>query len=250
MIGVLQKLLSSGDNNLIISEAEKLRNRAQSPEHIEKLGQIINACKVPNTLPAGGHVVDPISGNPYPNTKSMISEYIKELQGIKKMSDNTFNLAKFAQVQKKKKDSRGNPFRVLMGKVGKLLDHGLNKRDIVRYLLKEQIWNEETIEKAVNIVKDYNKKKHIKKKKKAEAQTLMDTAEEWGRMKPDYSKRSTAELVTSLCWLDSLDKYDPKKTVEVKEVADRGGVKTMIREIKSVLRGRGMSEDELKAIAG
>ena len=59
-----------------------------------------------------------------------------------------------AQVKKKKK-TRGNPFRVLMGKVGKLLDHGIEKNDIARYLAKLKYWNKETIERAVDIVKDY-----------------------------------------------------------------------------------------------
>jgi hypothetical protein len=73
----------------------------------------------------------------------------------------TFNWRE-AQARKPKKKTRGNPFRVLMGKVGKLLDHGMEKRDITRYLLKQNIWNEETIERAIDIVRDYNKKKRRK----------------------------------------------------------------------------------------
>jgi len=72
-----------------------------------------------------------------------------------------------AQVKKKKK-TRGNPFRVLMGKVGKLLDHGIEKNDIVRYIAKLKYWNKETIERAVDIVKDYNKKKKQDTDKTAE----------------------------------------------------------------------------------
>ena len=41
-----------------------------------------------------------------------------------------------------------------MGKVGKLLDHGVEKNDIVRYIAKLKYWNKETIERAVDIVKD------------------------------------------------------------------------------------------------
>jgi len=70
---------------------------------------------------------------------------------------NVYNNSKTAQVKKKKK-TRGNPFRVLMGKVGKLLDHGVEKSDIVRYISKLKYWNKETIERAVDIVKEYNKK--------------------------------------------------------------------------------------------
>jgi len=70
---------------------------------------------------------------------------------------NVYNNSKTAQVKKKKK-TRGNPFRVLMGKVGKLLDHGVEKNDIVRYVSKLKYWNKETIERAIDIVKEYNKK--------------------------------------------------------------------------------------------
>ena len=78
-----------------------------------------------------------------------------------------------------------------------------------------------------------------------EASTLPNTAEDWGRVKKDYSKRSTPELITSICWLNSLAKIDPKKTSFAKEVADRSGVKTMIREIRAELLKRDMSEQVL-----
>ena len=70
---------------------------------------------------------------------------------------NVYNNSKTAQVKKKKK-TRGNPFRVLMGKVGKLLDHGVDKNDIVRYISKLKYCNKQTVERAVDIVKEYNKK--------------------------------------------------------------------------------------------
>jgi hypothetical protein len=65
---------------------------------------------------------------------------------------NVYNNSKTAQVKKKKK-TRGNPFRVLMGKVGKLLDHGVEKNDIVRYISKLKYWNKETVERAIDIEK-------------------------------------------------------------------------------------------------
>ena len=74
----------------------------------------------------------------------------------------------YRNLTKKKKKTRGNPFRVLMGKVGKLLDHGIEKNDIVRYLAKLKFWNKETIERAVDIVRDYNKKKKSKEDKSSE----------------------------------------------------------------------------------
>jgi hypothetical protein len=80
---------------------------------------------------------------------------------------NVYNNSKIAQVKKKKK-TRGNPFRVLMGKVGKLLDHGVEKNDIVRYISKLKYWNKETIERAIDIVKEYNKKLEQDKDEKPE----------------------------------------------------------------------------------
>jgi hypothetical protein len=260
IIDILNNLLEINDDSAKCTHIENLRSRVQSPEHSNKLGEILGAIKIPNTLGNGQTVVDPQSGHAYPNTNNLIKDYISELQGHLKVSNNIFNANKYAadkpvQTQdKKKKSTRGNPFRVLMGKVGKLLDHGLEKRDIVRYLLKEKIWNAETIEKAVKIVRDYSRKKHRKpdtnkeKSKKVEAQTLPDTKNVWTRMEKDYSKRSNPELITSICWLSSLDKIDPNKSDFGKEVADRSGVKSIIRKIKTELLARGMSEASINEL--
>ena len=88
---------------------------------------------------------------------------------------NVYNNSKTAQVKKKKK-TRGNPFRVLMGKVGKLLDHGVEKNDIVRYISKLKYWNKETIERAVDIVKEYNKKLEQGKDKEEQPKKSKKTA--------------------------------------------------------------------------
>lgn len=238
MIDVLSNLVQNNDLGTKLMQIENLRSRVQSPAASDRLGQLIGALKVPDQLGQGMGVVDPQSGKPYPNTNNLIKEYIDELKEQKKMSNSSFNFLKFSQESSpKKKKTRGNPFRVLMGKVGKLLDHGLGKRDIVRYIVKEDKWNEETIEKAVNLVKDYNKKKHSKKT--VESQTLPNPNNDWPRVDKDYSKRSNAELITSLGWLNSISKLDAK------EVHDRSGVKTMMREIKSVLLDRGMSDSSL-----
>jgi hypothetical protein len=87
-----------------------------------------------------------------------------------------YNNSKTAQVKKKKK-TRGNPFRVLMGKVGKLLDHGVEKNDIVRYISKLKYWNKETIERAVDIVKEYNKKLEQGKDKDEKPEKTADTVD-------------------------------------------------------------------------
>lgn len=243
LIQILEHCLHGGNAESIVPHLESARSRVQHPEYSKRLGNIIGAFQVPdrNMLMVAK---DPDSGKPYPNSKQLIQELLNDLKRHKKMSETAFNFNKYSQQSpNRKKKTRGNPFRVLMGKVGKLLDHGLEKREIVRYLLKEKIWNEETISKAVKIVKEYNKKKHRRvHKNHKEAQTLPNTAQDWPRLEVDFSKRSNAELITSLCWLNSLDKMDSK------EVADRAGVKTMIRKIKSTLNERGMSDDDLKLI--
>ena len=182
-----------------------------------------------------------------------------------------------AQVKKKKK-TRGNPFRVLMGKVGKLLDHGIEKNDIARYLAKLKYWNKETIERAVDIVKDYNKKKKQDTDKTAETidtdkfkkdvENLKDVQETIQDMKntsyskkkevtsgidydkkPDFTKRSTSELIMRTCFLMDLIDYD-KKTPQgdFKEAANKTGAKEELKQIKSALIERGFDKDELSML--
>jgi hypothetical protein len=116
---------------------------------------------------------------------------------------NVYNNSKTAQVKKKKK-TRGNPFRVLMGKVGKLLDHGVEKNDIVRYVSKLKYWNKETIERAIDIVKEYNKKL------------------EQGKDKDDKSDKSkkTADTVDLNKLVKDKEEVD-KKTKDVEETIEQ-----------------------------
>jgi hypothetical protein len=181
-----------------------------------------------------------------------------------------------AQVKKKKK-TRGNPFRVLMGKVGKLLDHGIEKNDIVRYIAKLKYWNKETIERAVDIVKDYNKKKKQDSDKTAETidtekftkdvqtlkdvqKTLKDIDTSYSKKKevtsginydkkPDFTKRSTSELIMRTCFLMDLMDYD-KKTPQgdFKEAANKTGAKEELKQIKSALIERGFDKEELSML--
>jgi hypothetical protein len=97
---------------------------------------------------------DPITQQLDPSYSDIANKIIETYLSEDK---NVYNNSKTAQIKKKKK-TRGNPFRVLMGKVGKLLDHGVEKNDIVRYISKLKYWNKETIERAIDIVKEYNKK--------------------------------------------------------------------------------------------
>jgi hypothetical protein len=259
MIDILKQCQSFPDHHKK-RHLENLASRVSSPAISMRMIEIIQSTDTPNSLSNGLQIKNPQFDDPNikskenfnVNTNDLIRSLIDELRSGQRMSETGFNLQKFSQKKTDdKKKSRGNPFRVLMGKVGKLLDHGLERRDIVRYLLKEKIWNEDTIEKSIKIVKDYNKKKHVKKDKSKstkEAQTLLTNAPEWPKIgSVDYSKRSTPELITSILWLSSITKVNPIRA-DVKEIEDRSGVKTMIRNIRSELINRGMSEAALKSL--
>lgn len=203
---------------------------------------------------------------------------------------NVYNNSKTAQVKKKKK-TRGNPFRVLMGKVGKLLDHGVEKNDIVRYISKLKYWNKETIERAIDIVKEYNKKleqgkdkdekpeksektadtvdlnKLVKDKEEVERKTkdveetieLINDTEEKGNKnasvkiaalnydsKPNFEKRSTAELIMRACFLMDLQDYSKTtKQGDFKDAADKKGVSEELKQIRAALTNRGFDKEEL-----
>jgi hypothetical protein len=195
---------------------------------------------------------------------------------------NVYNNSKTAQVKKKKK-TRGNPFRVLMGKVGKLLDHGVEKNDIVRYISKLKYWNKETIERAIDIVKEYNKKleqekpeksekkaevvdldklvekdKEVKKEKddlKKTVDKINDTDKKTASVKiaglnydskPNFEKRSTAELIMRACFLMDLQDYSKTtKQGDFKDAADKKGVNEELKQIKAALVDRGFDKDEL-----
>ncbi len=173
------------------------------------------------------------------------------------------------QVIKKKKKTRGNPFRVLMGKVGKLLDHGVSKPDIVRYLAKLKYWNTETIERAVEIVRDYNRKQKQdsesdKATKKETKKLIEETKEEMEShktsgnnskvitagydydTKPDFTKRSTGELIFRACFLmDLLETNKDTPQGDFKQPADKKGAKEELKLIKTALADRGFDKEDL-----
>ena len=169
---------------------------------------------------------------------------------------NVYNNSKTAQVKKKKK-TRGNPFRVLMGKVGKLLDHGVDKNDIVRYISKLKYWNKETIERAVDIVKEYNKKleqgkdkdKDDETKKKANTVNLSESVKIAALnydSKPNFEKRSTPELIMRACFLMDLQDYSKTtKQGDFKDAADKKGVAEELKQIRAALTDRGFDKEEL-----
>ena len=192
-----------------------------------------------------------------------------------------YNFRQSQKVQQRKKKTRGNPFRVLMGKVGKLLDHGVAKNDIVRTIAKLKYWDKPMIEKAVEIVKEYNKKKKTKddvteksalnektvnleelQKQNEEVKKTVDQLEGMAGKskstkvaaldydkKPDFMKRSTGELIARACYLLDLQDYS-KSTPQgdFKDPVSKKGATEELKQIKSALVDRGFDKEDLSML--
>jgi len=222
---------------------------------------------------------DPQTGDYDPNhiqyADKIEREFLAEVKAV-------YNFRQSQKVQEKKKKTRGNPFRVLMGKIGKLLDHGVEKNDIVRTIAKLKIWEKPMIEKAVEIVKDYNRKKKRKddadnertalneenvnldelleqnEKVKKTVDQLKDLAEKGNNTKvaaidydrkPDFKKRSTGELIARTCFLLDLQDYD-KNTPQgdFKDPVSKKGITEELKQIKSALIDRGFDKEDLSML--
>ena len=165
---LMQKIKASNGNFVELSnEVTITADKVQDSDLRHQLDKLSKALLMSNNNRT--RTKDPITQALDPSY-SDIANKIEETYLVE--AKNVYNNSKTAQVKKKKK-TRGNPFRVLMGKVGKLLDHGVEKNDIVRYISKLKYWNKETIERAIDIVKEYNKKldqgkDKVEKSKKSE----------------------------------------------------------------------------------
>lgn len=122
---------------------------------------------------------------------------------IQKMLNSPLGNTRTSQIIKKKKKTRGNPFKVLMGKVGKLLDHGLNKNQVVKHVARLKFWNKETVEKAVDIVKDYNRKKY-RKASKITMKRFITAEFDFENIKRKYETMSNAELLLRKGFLEAV----------------------------------------------
>ena len=160
---LMQKIKASNGNFFELSnEVTITADKVQDGDLKHQLDKLSKALLMSNNNRT--RTKDPITKELDPSY-SDIANKIEETYLVE--AKNVYNNSKIAQVKKKKK-TRGNPFRVLMGKVGKLLDHGVEKNDIVRYISKLKYWNKETIERAIDIVKEYNKKLEQDKDEKPE----------------------------------------------------------------------------------
>ena len=169
---LMKKIKASNDNfGELSEEVNVIADRVQDSNLRHQLYKLSKALLMSNNNRT--RTKDPITKNLDPSY-SDIATKIEETYLVE--AKNVYNNSKTAQVKKKKK-TRGNPFRVLMGKVGKLLDHGVEKNDIVRYISKLKYWNKETIERAVDIVRDYNKKLEKDKDSPSKSEKTADTVD-------------------------------------------------------------------------
>jgi hypothetical protein len=219
---LMNRVKSANDNFSELSdEVTLIADRVQDENLRHQLYKLSKALLMSNNNKT--RTKDPITQEldpSYSDIANKIDEtYLREAK-------NVYNNSKTAQVKKKKK-TRGNPFRVLMGKVGKLLDHGVEKSDIVRYISKLKYWNKETIERAVDIVKEYNKKleqgkdKDEKSEKSKKSEKTADTVDldKLVREKEDVEKK-TKDLEETIEKInDTEETIESKKDVKVKTAA-------------------------------
>jgi hypothetical protein len=247
----LIKKIKASDGNFseLSNEVTLTADKVQDNDLRHQLDKLSKALLMSNNNET--RTKDPITKELDPSY-SDIANKIEETYLVE--AKNVYNNSKTAQVKKKKK-TRGNPFRVLMGKVGKLLDHGVDKNDIVRYISKLKYWNKETIERAVDIVKEYNKKleqgkdKNDETKKKANTVNLSKSVKIAALnydSKPNFEKRSTPELIMRACFLMDLQDYSKTtKQGDFKDAADKKGVSEELKQIRTALTNRGFDKEEL-----
>ena len=260
---LMNKVKSANDNfGELSDEVTLIADRVQDSNLKHQLDKLSKALLMSNSNRT--RTKDPITKELDPS----YSDIANKIEQIYLSEDkNVYNNSKTAQVKKKKK-TRGNPFRVLMGKVGKLLDHGVEKNDIVRYISKLKYWNKETIERAVDIVKEYNKKLEKGKdkdqkseksekttddadldkivKEKVNKNASVKTASLNYDAKPNLKKRSTPELIMRACFLMDLQDYSKTtKQGDFKDAADKKGVSEELKQIKVALIDRGFDKEEL-----
>ena len=251
------KIKNTEDHQEKILNAEKFFK-----EYATDLNALYGALKN-NT--EGAITKDPLTGKEYPTGPQLAKDLLSRIEKMKETVslNKVFNMARFsaakknrAREEKDKKKTRGNPFRVLMGQVGKMLDHGISKKDIVRYIAKKNMWNEETIGKAVDVVSDYSKKTRSKEKKFQEKKSnvneasvrlsAIDATTSIYDVAPDFTKRSTAEMMARASWLNDLLNYNEKTPQgDMRKAANKDGVSAELKKIREALKARGFEINEL-----
>jgi hypothetical protein len=262
---LMDKIINESMSIGLSAEIENAISESTRPEVREKLIKILNSSNLNGDKRKLTRNPDNLNQRD-PTPIELAKKYKEEVNKLVK-GNAVYNNRTAQQAIKPKKKTRGNPFRVLMGKVGKLLDHGVEKNDIVRFLAKLKYWNNETVERAVDIVRDYNKKKNRDTKKEksikeqknvkdkienelekhAETKNIIRTAGLDYDAEPDYSKSSTAELIMRTMYLSDLLVVDKNtKQGDFKDPVSKKGVAQKLSAIKKALTDRGFDKEELE----
>lgn len=273
---LLDEVKSSNDPQKLTEKITSVADNVQNKDLQKKLYHLSDTTQMASDPKK--RTKDPQTGEYDPNhveyADKIEREFLAEVKAV-------YNFRQSQKVQQKKKKTRGNPFRVLMGKVGKLLDHGVEKNDIVRTIAKLKYWEKPMIEKAVEIVQDYNRKQRTKKEdnektalneetvnleelrekneqvKKtvdelkdltSEGKNTKTAAIDYDR-KPDFMKRSTGELIARACYLLDLQDYSKNtKQGDFKDPESKKGVTEELKQIKSALIDRGFDKEDLSML--
>lgn len=207
--------------------------------------------------------------------RNTAGEYLKlfenfnasQKQGTNTMANNSFNLKKYSesktsyekeQTEDQKKKHGGNPFRVLMGIVGKLLDKGWNQSEIIRHVKKRINFDPKTIKDCIKIVKEYNKKKHRETKafnlKNIITASAMDRASDEIILKDiyeierDLNKQSTRELIIKLKYLVDANNFEASTDNDTRTNGPKGNLSSCASEISKIeeaLKSRGWSQEDI-----
>ena len=162
-----------------------------------------------------------------------------------------------------KKRKKGNPFKVLMGLVGKMLDHGMARREIVRKVLRQEKnkWKPETVEKCIKVVMDARKKEKREKESSTSFNLYKYAASKKedsfkGRksiydIKRDVNLMSSMELISRLAYLAGASGFADglyNENNPGNNDLDSKTVNADLKTIKSELKRRNYSEDYIKTL--
>jgi len=178
------------------------------------------------------------------------------------------NIEREEEVEEKEKEDpaskrkKGNPFKVLMGLVGKMLDHGMGKREIVRKIMKQENnkWKHETIEKCVKVVKDARKKETRKKLsstnfnfyKYSQNKNNTEKRESIYDIHRNIKLMSTMELISRMGYLNAVSSFDAGLLNENnpgnKQLKDKQYVKDLA-QVKNELSNRNYSKEQIEILS-
>ncbi len=169
----------------------------------------------------------------------------------KKSPQTSYEKARKKEEGQREKGKKSNPFRVLMGIVGKLLDHGWSSTDIVRHVKRHTKFNKETIQKCVKIVQDRERSKsRLETQSSFNLNSMVkkaqsDISEDLGTysVKAEFQKRSTRELMMRLFYLSECKNFDSSS--ENWEKGDISSVESELILVKSALAKRGYTQEDI-----